>query len=319
MTNSSVMAEQVRLDVIIPICNEGVHLRQSLEKIEQYLAKIGCSYTFILVDDGSSDKSWEIMTEFASSKECSALALQLSRNFGKEAALSAGLDHSTGDAVVIMDADLQHPPSLLPLMVEHWLHDGYDIVEAVKTDRGKESFFFKYNAKCFYRIFEKLSGLDLKDASDYKLLSRLAVEKIKMLGERTLFFRGMAAWVGLKRKKVGFEVADRVDGRSRWSSLGLTALALDAIVAFSPIPLYLVFLLACVFLILSLVLGARALYLWFFNIAIGGFTTVIILNLIIGSFMLIALGIIGIYLGKIYEEVKRRPRYILRHKVGTSQ
>lgn len=316
MISSNLSPSQVRLDIVIPIHNEGAHLRHSLLEIGRYLQRTGCSYTFILVDDGSTDESWEIMTQFASSEECSAIALQLSRNFGKEAALSAGLDHATGDAVVIMDADLQHPPSLLPLMVEHWLQDGYDIVEAVKADRGKESFFFKYNAKCFYQIFEKLSGLDLKGASDYKLLSRIAVEKIKMLGERTLFFRGMTAWVGLKRKKVGFEVAERVGGGSRWSFLSLTALAMDAIVAFSPIPLYFVFLLAGVFLLFSLVLGARALYLWFYDIAIGGFTTVIILNLIIGSFMLIALGIIGIYLGKIYEEVKMRPRYILLNKVG---
>jgi glycosyltransferase involved in cell wall biosynthesis len=237
------------------------------------------------------------------------------RNFGKDAALCAGLEHARGDAVILMDADGQHPPSLLPKMVHMWRTSGADIVEAVKSHRGRESLSDKLGALVFYLILNKLSGFDFKGASDFKLMSRKAVNAWLQMHERTVFFRGMTAWMGFTSTHIPFEVVPRKAGRSTWSLLKRLKLALTGITAFSSFPLQLVTFAGAMFFVLSLLLAAETLYLKVMGRAVSGFTTVILLELIIGSCLMMSLGIIGEYLARIYEEVKGRPRYIVTESI----
>jgi len=268
----------------------------------------------MLVDDGSPDDTWRVIT--AEAKTCQAmLALRLSRNFGKESALCAGLEHARGDAVILMDADGQHPPSLLPDMVRAWQTSGADIVEVVKRKRGRESLSSRLGALLFYLILNKLSGFHFKGASDFKLMNRKAVNAWLEMHERNVFFRGMTVWMGFTTVQIPFEVVPRSAGQSTWSALKRLKLALVGITAFSSFPLHLVTFAGVLFLGLSVLLGLETLYLKLAGRAVSGFATVILLELIIGSFLMISLGIIGEYLARIYEEVKGRPRYIVTESI----
>jgi glycosyltransferase involved in cell wall biosynthesis len=268
----------------------------------------------VLVDDGSPDDTWRVIAGEATS--CQAIrALRLSRNFGKESALCAGLEHARGDAVIVMDADGQHPPSLLPDIVRMWQNSGADIVEAVKRRRGRESLSSKLGALLFYFILNKLSGFHFKGASDFKLMNRKAVNAWLEMHERNVFFRGMTVWMGFNTVQIPFEVVPRSAGQSTWSVLNRVKLALVGITAFSSFPLHLVTFAGVIFLALSFLLGVETLYLKVTGQAVSGFATVILLELIIGSLLMISLGIIGEYLARIYEEVKGRPRYLVKESI----
>lgn len=276
--------------------------------------KSGFDHDFIVVDDGSRDNTWNEIRKLAPEIPCIS-AFRLSRNFGKEAALCAGLEAVKADACIIMDADLQHPPEIIPEMVRLWRDEGFDVVEGVKTSRGRESILNKAGASFFYSILYKLSGFNLDKASDFKLLDARVVSAWRLMGERSTFFRGMSAWVGYKRVSIPFVVADRESGRSKWSFLKLFKLAVTAITSFSSLPLQIVTFMGMAFLAGSLILGVQTLYKKFAGISFSGFTTVILLLLIIGSTIMISLGIIGTYMAKIYEEVKYRPRYLIAEKL----
>lgn len=311
--------ENAVISVIMPVYNEGEHIVSSVGVVEAILQKNNIAYEFVLVDDGSRDDSWEKLSGLAKVNN-KIISVRLSRNFGKEAALCAGLDHATGDAVLVMDADLQDPPELIPEMVEHW-RNGYDVVEGVKSSRGKEGFVYKFCAKSFYKILYKMTGIDLDNASDYKLLDRKVVEAMQQMPEKVTFFRGMSAWVGFERKSVPFEVQPRVMGQTKWSIKRLAGLAFSAITSYTSAPLQLVTILGVVMFLVSLVLGAQTLIRYLMGNAMEGFTTVILLLLFIGSMLMISLGIIGMYLMKIYHEIKGRPRYLVSKKVkdGTTE
>jgi polyisoprenyl-phosphate glycosyltransferase len=242
-------------------------------------------------------------------------AIRLSRNFGKELALCAGLERARGNAVIVMDGDGQHPPSLLPVMVETWRSSGADIVQAVKIKRGPESFTGKLGAFLFYLILNKLSGFQLKGASDFKLINRKVTDTWLAMRERNVFFRGMTAWMGFNAVQVPFEVAARRGGKSGWSYLRRAKLALMGITTFSSFPLHLVTFAGVIFFFFAIGLGIQTLYLKLTGQAFTGFTTVILLELIIASLLMISLGIIGEYLARIYEEVKGRPRYIITESI----
>ena len=299
-----------QVSVVIPVFNEASQIETTVRSLEKILIAHSIGFELILVDDGSRDETWqrvrEIVTAFPQVK-----GLRLSRNFGKEAALCAGLDATTGAACVVMDADLQHPPELIPEMVKLWRVDGFPIVEAVKRHRGRESLLNRLGAKLFYRLLKGFADLDLNEASDFKLLDSRIVDLWRGLKERETFFRGLTAWVGFPRAKLFFEVPDRVTGASRWSKLRLFKLALNALTSFSSLPLQLVTALGVVFLIGAVPMGIHTLYMKFSGQAFSGFTTVITLQLIIGSILMISLGIIGMYLARIFQEVKQRPRYIV--------
>lgn len=304
--------------MVIPVYNEEKQVRETVRVIGAILTKCQVDYEFIFIDDGSKDQTWLELKQLAA-LDPKIQAIKLSRNFGKESALCAGLEAVQGDACIVIDADLQHPPSLIPEMLRLWKDEGYEIVEGVKSSRGKESLSSKMSAGLFYRILHKLSGINLNDASDFKLMDAKVISAWRAMPERNTFFRGMAAWVGFKRIAVPFEVAERTTGGTKWSKYRLFKLAITAITSFSSFPLQIVTFLGILFLLGAVLLGIQTLYMKFSGIAVGGFTTVILLLLITGSALMISLGIIGTYLAKIFEEVKHRPRYIVAETVKSKK
>jgi polyisoprenyl-phosphate glycosyltransferase len=312
MDNGSLSTRLV--SVVIPLYKEGSHLGAFLSDLKSALGQTRHPFEIVLVDDGSPDDTWERIKDEARTLS-NLRAVRLSRNFGKELALCAGLERARGDAVVVMDGDGQHPPSLLPLMIEKWQTSGADIVQAVKIKRGRESVSSKLGAVLFYLILNKLSGFELKGASDYKLMNRKAVNAWLAMRERNVFFRGMTAWMGFNTVQVPFEVATRRAGKSGWSYFKRWKLALVGITTFSSFPLHLVTFAGVIFFLFAVGLGIQTLYLKLAGRAFTGFATVILLELIIGSLLMISLGIIGEYLARIYEEVKGRPRYLVTEAI----
>ncbi|MBW7474674.1 glycosyltransferase family 2 protein [Paenibacillus oenotherae] len=298
------------ISVIVPVYNEAGHIAASLRVIAAAVAAMTARFELIVIDDGSKDGTWEQVA--ALSHELEQLTImRLSRNFGKELALCAGLEHAQGQAVILMDGDLQHPPELIPQMIAMWREQKLEVIECVKESRGKESAGKRLGASLFYYVLNGLSGFNLRDASDYKLMDAKVVAAWRSMPERIPFFRGMSAWLGYKRATISFRVPAREEGSSRFGLHNLTKLAVHAIVAFSTIPLRLVSLVGILFLLGSALLGINTLVQKLQGVAVTGFTTVILLLLIIGSFLMISLGIIGEYIAAIYHEVKGRPRYLI--------
>ena len=289
------------VSVVMPAFNEEHVLAGTVREVQHQLP---AEHEIIIVDDGSGDGTWDTITTLAK-VDPRIRGVRLSRNFGKEAAIAAGLELARGDAAIVMDCDLQHPPQLLGQMIGMWQRGEAEVVEAFKRTRGP------FASRAFYALFERLSGIDLVGASDFKLLDRRVLNTYNTLRERNVFFRGLTAWLGFRRAAVHFEVPARATGRSRWTRLKLLGLAVTAILAFSPIPLFIVLGLAAIFFVISVLLGAWALYLWAVGQAVSGFTTVILLILMSGSMILAGLGVIGLYLAKIYDEVRGRPRSVV--------
>lgn len=305
------------VSLVIPMYRESAQVSATVTAIQAQLAGACSEYEIILVDDGSADDTWSYVVKEAQSSPF-VRGIRLSRNFGKEHAVAAGLEASRGRAVIVMDGDLQHPPTLLPEMIAAWREGKGQIVEGVKSDRGREPLLYRMFAASFYGILKKLSGFDLRGASDYKLLDRKVVDAWLRLRERNLFFRGMTAWLGYPRHQIAFKVEPRVGGKSRWSVFALVRLAFTAVTGFSSVLLHLVTFFGIVFLIFAMILGAYTLSYWATGRAVTGFTTVILLLLIIGSLLMVSLGVIGLYLARIYDEVKARPRYLVSENIGFS-
>lgn len=305
---------QPEISVVIPVYCEAAGIRVTLREVQKYLSQCASTWEIVVVDDGSKDSTWDEIAALSAGMP-GLRGLRLSRNFGKEAAVSAGLAAARGRAVVLMDGDMQHPPSLLPTLVQTWRTGEADIVEAVKTSRGDESAMSAARAKLFYLILRAFSGHDLNGASDYKLLDQRVVEAYRTMKERNVFFRGMVSWMGFRTTQIPFEVEPRIAGDSGWSVFGLVRLAAVAVTSFSTFPLHLITIFGLIFLAFSVLLGVHTVYMKLSGTAINGFTTVILLLLIIGSSLMIGLGIIGEYLARIYEEVKQRPRYIVSQEL----
>ena len=309
-TLDHIRSEESILSLVIPAYQEGSHIKSSIGTIEKILIDNKIPYEFVIVDDGSKDNTWEELKSLANAND-KITAIRLSRNFGKEAALCAGLEYATGDMILVMDADLQDPPELIPQMVRAWRDEGYDVVDGIKNSRGRENPFYHAFAKIFYYILLKTADIDLENASDFKLMDRKVIEAWKQLPEKTTFFRGMTSWVGFERKQIRFDVAQRVKGRTKWSAYRLLRLAVNAITSFTSVPLHCITILGVIIFLGTIILGAQTLYMKLSGKALDGFTTVILLQLLIGSSIMISLGMIGIYLTKIYNEVKGRPRYLV--------
>lgn len=299
------------ISVVIPAYNEEKRLKENITEIVKYLTEY--DYEMILVDDGSKDKTWQIISELHKENE-RIRGLRFSRNFGKEIALCAGVDLAKGDAVITMDSDLQHHPKYIKDLVENW-KSGYKIVECTRKDRHKQSSANKFFSNTFYKVLKFLTKLNLSDSLDYKILDRQVVEDIKSLKEYNVFFRGLVEWVGYEKKQIEIEVEPREGDTSKFTFRSLTKLAMTAIIAFSSSLLNIVLFLATIFLIGGLILGAYTIWNKIIGNTVEGFSTVIILMLITGSCILFCLGIIGIYIGRIYNEVKQRPRYIISEKI----
>lgn len=302
------------LSIILPSYNEGKNISKASGVISELLASNNIPYELIFVDDGSKDDTWNEI-EKASKGNPNVVGIHFSRNFGKESALFAGLAESTGDACIVMDCDLQHPPETLIEMYRLW-QQGYEVVEGVKRSRGKESILHKASAGLFYKLISKAVKIDMSRASDFKLLDRKAVDSLLAMPERNAFFRALSAWIGYKTTTVEFDVREREEGESKWSTWSLIKYAITNIVAFSAAPMQVVTIAGVLVFLFAIILGIQTLIKFFMGHAVAGFTTVILLILIIGSIIMISLGIIGYYISKIYEEVKGRPKYIISKKIN---
>lgn len=308
------MANKKLLSIIIPAYNEQDMIDQTFHTVKSIMDDAGIPFEILLIDDGSKDLTYLNITQL--SKEYSEVkGISFSRNFGKEAAIFAGLEAASGDCCVIMDCDLQHPPATIIEMYHLW-EEGYEVVEGVKSSRGKENPLHTFCANTFYEIISKVVKIDMANASDFKLLDRRAVDALLLMPERAPFFRALSSWIGFKTTSVAFEVQERTAGTSKWSIWSLVKYAIRNITSFSGAPMQFVTFMGWIMLLFSVIFGIQSLYRYFTGTALEGFTTVILLQLIIGSVLMISLGIIGHYLSRIYDEIKGRPRYIISKRCG---
>ena len=297
------------MSIVLPAYNEEQMIEKTARIIPELMEEENISYELVFVNDGSKDLTWEKIVK-VSEENPNIKGVCFSRNFGKEGAVFAGIANASGDCVAVMDCDLQHPPETLVTMYRLW-EQGYQVIEGVKASRGKEGMIHKFFAKTFYRIISNATGVDMSRASDFKLLDRTAVDEFLKLPERNVFFRALSSWVGFKTTYVEFHVQEREAGESKWSMKSLFRYAINNITSFSAVPMQVVTFCGVIFFLFAVVLAVQSLYLYFSGKAVAGFTTVILLLLIIGSILMFSLGVIGYYLSKIYEEVKMRPRYII--------
>lgn len=307
------------LSIIIPSYNEEGNVENTANVVSEILRENKIEFELVFVNDGSKDKTWDKLCELTEKKE-NIVAVNFSRNFGKESAIFAGLKEAKGDACVLMDCDLQHPPKTIVEMYNIWKNNPeIDIVEAKKADRGKENPVYKGFSLLFYKLIKRASGLEMKDASDFKLLDRRVVDQLNEMPERLTFFRAMSSWVGFNTETVYFEVQERFDGESKWSVKGLIKYAVNSITSFTSAPLHIVTVIGFISLLCAVILGIQTLVMKILGHSATGFTTVILLLLFIGSMIMISLGIIGYYLSKIYEEIKHRPKYIIRDRLESKK
>lgn len=300
------------MSVVIPSYNEEANVARAAEVIGKTLREAGIEYELVFVSDGSKDTTFAIVKEL-SEQDAHVQGIQFSRNFGKEAAVFAGLEVAKGDCVAVIDCDLQHPPATLVEMYKLW-EEGYEVVEGIKSSRGKESLIHKMFVGIFYGIMSKLMKLDMNATSDFKLMDRKVVDALLALTEKNTFFRALSFWVGFRSTSVSFEVQERVAGESKWSFMGLVKYAISNTTSFTTVPLQFITGIGFLSIIFSVIVGIQTLVKYFMGTAVEGFTTVIILLLIIGGCIMVSLGIIGHYLARIYEEVKGRPRYIISER-----
>ncbi len=297
------------LSVIIPAYNEELMIEKAYFTILDILKNADIENEIIFVDDGSSDNTYKKIKTLAD-KESNISGLHFSRNFGKEAAISAGLAAAEGDAVVVIDCDLQHPPEKIVEMYRLW-QEGFEIVEGIKSTRGNENKIHGFAAKSFYSIISSVVGFDMSNASDFKLLDRKVVDILNKIPEKKGFFRAISFWVGYKKAAVEFQVNERTQGTTKWSLVSLMKYAVSNISAYTTAPMQIVTVLGFIMLAITAVFGVWAFIDKIQGRALEGMTTVILILIFIGSIMMISLGIIGYYVARIYEEIKGRPKYII--------
>ena len=309
---------QKLLSVVIPAHNEAKGIEHALGVITEILSACEMDWEIIVVDDGSEDGTFEQLKVLAHNEK-RYKGLRFSRNFGKEAAILAGLRAAKGDAVVTIDADLQHPPQLIPMMIDEWRR-GAKVVNAVKRRRENDGILTRTRARIFNYVLSKLGGIDINNSSDFKLLDRLVVDTIiKELPERQRFYRGLSNWVGYAHASIPFDVKERAAGEGKWTSWRLVELATTAIVSFTSAPLRIVTVLGFITLIFGFFVAFEGLVSWYRGKSVSGFMTIILTLLIIGSFIMISLGVVGEYIAKIYEEIKQRPSYLVEDKISVDE
>jgi len=312
---NSEVTSQPMISIVVPAHNEAEGIRDSINTIADILKDCATFWEIIIIDDGSSDSTFIGITDLSNSDK-RIKGLRLSRNFGKEAALLAGLQMAAGEAVITIDADLQHPPRLIPDMLVKW-QNGAQVVDAVKRNRDHDSMLVRIRASIFNKLLSRIGGIDIRNSSDFKLLDRIVVDTIiNELPERRRFYRGLVDWVGYSHDKVLFDIEARNKGHGKWSIISLIGLAITAIVSFTSAPLRLVTFLGFITLVFGFAVATEALWSWFHGQAVSGFTTIIITLLLIGSFIMISLGVMGEYIAKMYDEIKARPPYLVSEIVG---
>jgi len=315
MTKDITPVDTPEISVVVPAFNEAAGLSAFLKQLFGVLRENCASYEVWVVDDGSRDTTWEcVRSEIAHYPQLHGL--RFTRNFGKEAAILAGLRHARGKAVLIMDADGQHPPALLPEMLAPWRAGNAQIVAAQKSNRDTDSLMARLNARLFNGLMYTLTGLNLEGASDFRLLDRRVVDTLLAFPEKVRFFRGMTVWTGFTTVAVSFDVAPRIAGESHWSTAQLTRLAITAITAYSAKPLGMIFRLGMLGMVGAGLLLLQALYSWMTDIAISGWTSITVVVLFFGSANLLGIGVLGAYLAQIFDEIKGRPEFLVGEIIG---
>lgn len=304
--------EKQMLSVIIPSYNEDAMIEKTAAVISGLLAENNIDCEIIFVDDGSKDNTWKLIQDTASNNPL-VHGIHFSRNFGKESAIVAGLTEAKGDAAVVIDCDLQHPPETIPEMYRLW-EEGYEVIEGQKRSRGQESAAHGFAAKTFYSLMSSATGIDMSKASDFKLLDRKAIDVLINLRERNSFFRALSSWIGFKTAVVEYDVREREAGETKWSTKSLVKYAVNNITGFTAAPMHAIAVLGCILLTVSLIFGVVTLIQKINGKAVEGFTTVILLLGFSSSIIITSLGIIGYYIEKIYDEIKGRPKYIVSEK-----
>jgi glycosyltransferase involved in cell wall biosynthesis len=313
------------LSIVVPLYNEGgglARLHENLSAVARQLAQTrGLSVEVVYVDDGSSDETLTV----AQGLKAATLDVQvvaLSRNFGKEAALAAGLDHARHGAVLFMDGDGQHPPALVETLVRHWQDEGYDVVYTAKANRENESSLRRLSGKAFYALLNWGSRHKIpEDAGDFRLLSPRAADAMRRLPERNRFFKGLASWIGFKQLRVDYEPAERIAGTTTFGWTSLLGLSIEGLTSFSVAPLRLASLLGVLLAFTALVFGASMLFeVLFYGVAVPGYPSVVVGLMVLGGVQLIMIGVLGEYIGKILSEQKARPIYfVAEHSVKTAE
>lgn len=301
------------ISVIIPVFNEEDNVVNIYKEVKDQLKNH--RYEFIFVNDGSADNTQKAI-EKISSRDKNVKLINLSKNFGHQIAITCGLDYTIGDATIIMDADMQDPPSLIPKMIAHW-EQGYDVVYGIRSSRDSDSLIKKSSAVIFYKILATFSGTQIPaNVGDFRLISKSVVATLRQTREYQRFLRGIISWVGFRQIGIEYKRPKRYAGQSKYSSVKMVKLGLDAILSFSFFPLRIASLLGLVTTFVAVIFIFYALYVQSIGHTVRGWSSTIVLMLFLGSIQLIAIGIIGEYLGRIYEEVKKRPLYIIKSAKG---
>ncbi len=305
----------VRISCVVPVFNEEALVDSFFEALQAKLLELTNTFEIIAIDDGSQDNTVKKIA--ALPKKYHVKLIALSRNFGKETALTAGLEHATGDVAIILDADFQHPLEVIPTFLTHW-SEGYNMVYGVRENRDNESSIKRNFARLFYWLMTKITKIDIpNNAGDFRLLDRKVVDAINQIQERTRFMKGLYAWVGFKKLPVPFTVQERAAGKSSWGLARLTELALTGITSFSDIPLRVWGLIGFVISLISLV---YAIYIVTVTLIFGadlpGFPSIIVALMFFGGIQLLSIGILGEYIARIFTEVKQRPKYLIEKKYG---
>ncbi len=305
----------VELSVVVPVYNEEEALSELYRRLTEVLGGAVGSYEVVLVDDGSQDRTWEIVRDLAA-KDRRIKGLSFSRNFGHQMAFTAGLDHADGDAVVIMDADLQDPPELLPELLARW-RDGYDVVYAIRARRAGETAFKRFTAAAFYRLLRRITRVEIPiDTGDFRLMSRKAADAFRRMPERHRFTRGMVAWLGFRQVGVAYDRAARHAGETKYPLRKMLRLASDGITSFSYVPLQLAtwFGLGVVGVgLLGFLLGVLVRIAWG---GVPAWAIAVAALAVLAGAQLVAVGLLGEYVGRVLDEVKGRPLYLVRETVG---
>jgi glycosyltransferase involved in cell wall biosynthesis len=305
------------ISIVVPVFNEEAGLSELYRRISAVMKQVSLSFELIFVDDGSTDRSLDIMLEF-SEKDKNVKIIQLSRNFGHQLAIIAGIDHAHGEAVITMDSDLQHPPELIGKLIEKW-QEGYDVVYTSRDQTQDASLFKKFTSRFFYMLVNHLAEVKISPGTaDFRLLDQSVVESLRAFGERSIFLRGIINWLGYRQAAIRYRAAARYGGESKYSFLRMLQFATHGITSFSSIPLYISAFLGIIISFCSFLYGGIIIYVRLFtDRLVEGWTSVMVALLFLGGIHLITLGIQGIYLGQVYKEVKGRPRYIIRRVYGT--
>jgi len=311
MTPDLVPPANFLLSVVVPVFNEELVILEFVRRTQAVLKKLNCDYELIFVNDGSSDSTLALLRD-EREKDANITILNLSRNFGHQIAITAGMDHAHGDATIIIDADLQDPPELFPQLVQQW-QNGFDVVHARRRKRAGESAFKRWTATVFYRLLKNISNVEIPvDVGDYRLLSRRALMALTQLKERHRYVRGLVAWLGYHQGFVEYDRDERFAGETKYSLLKMLRFSFDGISSFSILPLRAATLLGLLCAFGGALYTMYALYAKFvLNVAVLGWTSIIIAVLFVGGIQLICLGIVGEYVGMLFQEVKGRPLYFI--------